>query len=110
MVKTTKKISKKISKKDTQKIQYKFKKSLELIKKDEKKWSKKGEGYLMFKKGETIIKNLLPDIEKEYVSLKRCSQEHCKNEFDIIMNKFLVERKKITEKLQEEISLSYKKY
>ena len=87
MVKTTKKISKKISKKDTQKIQYKFKKSLELIKKDEKKWSKKGEGYLMFKKGETIIKNLLPDIEKEYVSLKRCSQEHCRKEFDIIINK-----------------------
>ena len=64
MVKTTKKISKKISKKDTQKIQYKFKKSLELIKKDEKKWSKKGEGYLMFKKGETMIKKFITRYRK----------------------------------------------
>ena len=103
MVKTTKKISKKISKKDTQKIQYKFKKSLELIKKDEKKWSKKGEGYLMFKKGETIIKNLLPDIEKEYVSLKRCSQEHCRKEFDVIINKVLIETQKDGKKMFDEM-------
>ena len=82
MVKTTLKISKK-HKKNLDELNSYFK----FITKNEKVWKKKGEGYLIFKKGETMIKKFLPDIEKEYVSLKRCSQEHCRKEFDIIINK-----------------------
>ena len=82
MVKTTLKLSKK-AKKNLDELNSYFK----FITKNEKVWKKKGEGYLMFKKSETMIKKFLPDIEKEYVSLKRCSQEHCRKEFDIIINK-----------------------
>ena len=104
MVKTTLKISKK-AKKNLDKLNSYFK----FITKNEKVWEKKGEGYLMFKKGETMIKKFLPDIEKEYVSLKRCSQEHCRKEFDIIMNKVLIEIQKDVKKMVGEMDKSYQK-
>ena len=94
MVKTTLKISKK-HKKNLDELNSYFK----FITKNEKVWKKKGEGYLMFKKSETMIKKFLPDIEKEYVSLKRCSQEHCRKEFDIIINKVLIETQKDVKKM-----------
>ena len=104
MVKTTLKISKK-HKKNLDKLNSYFK----FITKNEKVWKKKGEGYLMFKKSETMIKKFLPDIEKEYVSLKRCSQEHCRKEFDVIINKVLIETKKDTLKMFGEMDKSYEK-
>ena len=94
MVKTTLKISKK-HKKNLDELNSYFK----FITKNEKVWKKKGEGYLMFKKSETMIKKFLPDIEKEYVSLKRCSQEHCRKEFDIIINKVFIETQKDVKKM-----------
>jgi len=121
MVKRTKKLSSnklsnKLSKKrSSSKLSKEDQKNVDnnnfytLLSKKEKVWKKKGEGYHLFKLYESMLRNSIPNAKKELVSLKRCSQEHCKNEFDIIMNKVLVERKKDSKKLQEEISLSYKK-
>ena len=102
MVKTTKKISKKISKKAKKNLD-KLNSYFKFITKNEKVWKKKGEGYLIFKKGEAMIKQFLPDIEKEYVSLKRCSQEHCRKEFDVIINKVLIETQKDGKKMFDEM-------
>ena len=130
MVKTTKKLSKKRSsskiskkrssskiskkrsskKRSSYKLSKKQQKNLDkfnnfftLLAKKEKVWRKKGEGYQLYKSSESTLREFIPNSEKDFVSLKRCSQEHCKNEFDIIMNKVLVERKKDSKKMLEEM-------
>ena len=101
MVKRTKKLSKKISKKDQKNVDNNN--FYTLLAKKEKVSKKKGEGYHLFKLYESMLRDSIPNAKKELVSLKRCSQEHCKNEFDIIMNKVLVERKKDSKKMLEEM-------
>jgi hypothetical protein len=97
MVKRTKKLSKKLSKVHDY---------YSILDKNEKAWKKKGKGYLMFKSDEAMLKEFLPDLEKKYVALKRCSQEHCRKEFDFIMIELSKEWEQEYKKMYEEMNKS----
>ena len=87
MVSKTKKASTTSNKKTTKKVSSKkedmlaklMPKLFKKMDKEGKDWEKKGKGFLSYKIADFYLKELGKD---SYMKFKRCSQQHCKEQFD----------------------------
>ena len=106
MVSKTKKASTTSNKKTTKKVSSKkedmvvklMPKLFKLMDKESKNWEKKGKGFLSYKIADFYLKELGKD---SYMKFKRCSQQHCKEQFDKFIEKVNTNIEKDTKVLIE---------